>query len=146
MNTEQLLIPRYEVIADYPDSSFSVGQIIKFELLKTGDWVYRWAKHDGIYEMSLIEFKEYPHLFKPLPWYHGRKIEEMPEYVKWNSSGNVSKVLDTIVSHTNGLLMLKTNEVSQPDNRPVANYCPVYWFTPALESDYIAFINREKNE
>lgn len=27
-------------------------------------------------------FNQYPHLFKPLPWWYGRTVEEMPQYVK----------------------------------------------------------------
>jgi hypothetical protein len=83
LSKEELLKPRYKVVAGYPDSKFQVGQIIQFELLKTGDWVYQWAGHDGIYEIGILEFAEYPHLFKKLEWWEDRKIEDLPEYVRF---------------------------------------------------------------
>ena len=34
----------------------------------------------------------FPHLFKPLPWWYGRTVEEMPEYVNTNSVYGIRKV------------------------------------------------------
>lgn len=63
MSTEELLRPRYKVIAQYPFSPHPIGHIIK-------------TAFGNKY------FDQYPHLFKKLEWYEERNIDEMPEYVK----------------------------------------------------------------
>ena len=72
MTVEELLKPRWKVIADYPKSQFKVGEIIES---KTG---------------FLYCFEDYPHLFQPLQWWEERKLEDMPEYVNYN--GGIYKV------------------------------------------------------
>ena len=64
MTTEQLMQPRYEVIADYPNSIIPKGNIVDDLLL------------------FKIEFEKYPHLFRKLEWWEKRDVKDMPEYVK----------------------------------------------------------------
>lgn len=73
MTTEQLLQPRYMVIADYPKSIYPVGDIIRAGG-RNGDCIY--CDTEG------PRLSHYPHLFRPMPWYEGRNVEDMPEYVK----------------------------------------------------------------
>lgn len=61
MNAKELLIPRFEVIADYPNSTYKVGEI---------------------FHAVVPDYAKYPHLFKPLNWWEYRKEEEMPKKVK----------------------------------------------------------------
>lgn len=63
MSTEELLRPRYKVIAQYPFSPHPTGHIIK-------------TAFGNKY------FDQYPHLFKKLEWWEQRDSEELPEYVK----------------------------------------------------------------
>lgn len=70
MTTEELLKPRYKVIADYPGSQYSAGDI----LTVIGTELYT--------KGSIEFFEQYPHLFKSLQWWEDRKPEDMPEYVK----------------------------------------------------------------
>lgn len=75
--TEQLLQPRYKVIAGYPEMEehdIEVGQIL-----------------EDTKERPLITatLDKYPHLFKPLSWHEDRDVSDMPEYVKY--IGNESK-------------------------------------------------------
>lgn len=71
MTTEELLIPRYEIIADYPNNSFGkVGDIITPQSFESEDDFYDW------------ELDKYPHLFRSLHWAEKREIEELPEYGK----------------------------------------------------------------
>ena len=66
MNTEDLMKPRYKVIADYPGNIWMVGTIMDLDMSK-----------------QLVSFYDkYPHLFRKLEWWEERKIEDMPEYVK----------------------------------------------------------------
>lgn len=129
MTTEELLKERYEVIAPWPgmeNNNTLVGDIIT---LPSENWLYcdnQYCEPDY--------FDAYPSNFRRLPWYHGRKIEEMPEYV--NEGGFIMKVtswyyvFDQLWGFTTGSQshILATN------------------ILPALESDYITFINREKDE
>jgi hypothetical protein len=70
MTAEQLLKPRFEVIADYPDCKFKIGDILN---------------QDGVLydhkEPQTIELNPalYPHLFQKLNWWEHRKAEEMPK-------------------------------------------------------------------
>lgn len=78
---EELLKPRIEVIADYPNSPFAVGDILLFE---KSDSVFGWYLREGYDEgiCTAIMFENYPHLFRQLPWHEKRELEDMPEYVK----------------------------------------------------------------
>lgn len=68
MTTEQLMQPRYKVIADYPGSEFAVGDIIIYQ--------------DESEEKFFIGVtNQYPHLFKKLEWGKERKNDELPKYV-----------------------------------------------------------------
>lgn len=74
MTTEELLRPRYKVIADWPGNRMPVGVI----LMSTTHDCFIW---DGlIYHKSMLE--HHPHLFKKLEWWEERKPEDMPEYYK----------------------------------------------------------------
>lgn len=89
---EELMMPRYKVMADYPDNKNKVGDII--EVLHAGtkeaaELVCRW-------------YDKFPVIYKRLEWWEERKPEEMPEYVKWdydpktddiNTKGLVEKVI-----------------------------------------------------
>jgi len=63
---DDLMKPRYKVIADYPDNEFSVGEILPDEVVSNEE----------------DEILKYPHLFKKLEWWEERRESEMPEYVK----------------------------------------------------------------
>jgi hypothetical protein len=75
MTPEDLLKPRYKVIADYPGCRWEVGHIIEMKRVATSV--------DDKY------FDNYPHLFQPLKWYEERKPEDMPEYVKSERTGAI---------------------------------------------------------
>lgn len=76
MTIEQLLLPRWQVIADYPFSQWRIGNVIMQE-------------HD-----PQVSLESYPHLFKKLEWWEHRKPEEMPEYVKPNNYDSFDEVTD----------------------------------------------------
>lgn len=88
MTPEQLLQPRYEVIADYPNSTFYIGQIITFEPKDPTDG---WELADIADNKRICP--AYPNIFKRLSWHEHCKPEDMPEYVKL-SDGEVFKVIN----------------------------------------------------
>ncbi len=64
MNSEQLLNPRFEVIAEYPSSIYIVNQRL-----------------DALTKSMIAFFSKYPHLFRKLNWWEHRKAEDMPKKV-----------------------------------------------------------------
>lgn len=85
MTVKKLLQPRWEVIADYPDSAFEMGGI------EDRDWT-RYVNGEDESDGIIWQISQYPHLFKPLEWWEKRKIEELPDYVMY--SGKVYKVTE----------------------------------------------------
>ncbi len=81
MTTEELLIPRYKVIADYPDSSFKIEDILFPFYVEDSTESGRWyVQEDRDY--TWINPSLYPAIFKKLEWWEERSLEELPEYVE----------------------------------------------------------------
>lgn len=79
---EELLKPRYKVIADYPGrrETMPIGHILILESFNNGRY---WHEFTEVEPIHIDEgFAKYPHLFKRLEWWEERKPEEMPQYVK----------------------------------------------------------------
>jgi hypothetical protein len=76
MTAEELLKPRFEVIADFPLLKNKVGEII---IAKKPYWR---IELDFLFlNSSNISPEAYPHLFRKLNWWEHRKIEDMPKKV-----------------------------------------------------------------
>lgn len=127
LSTEELLKPRYMIMADYPGNRIKVGSILQSSsnnMIET--LVFCIADQDWV---KSEELDKYPHLFRPMPWYEGRKAEEMPEYLKWgrivlkNPSYNHSGFYAEGV----GWINFKNNEVS-----------------PSNAAEYEAYINSKQ--
>jgi len=70
MTAEELLKPRFEVIAEYPNTPFSIGDVITFDGIVYGcNQPQKFERHP----------QDYPHLFRKLNWWEHRKIEDMPK-------------------------------------------------------------------
>lgn len=95
MKPEDLLKPRYKVIADYPGNKLKVGDIlIKYVFPETENYCYVTNPEILLLGDNLRkeEVEQYPHLFKKLEWWEERKPEDMPEYVKCGENGKPRKV------------------------------------------------------
>jgi hypothetical protein len=84
--TEKLLLPRYKVIADYPNTEFEIGEVIHSDqygefnvYTDTGKW--------------RLAPDAYPAIFRRLEWWEERSPDEMPGYVKADD-GQVYKIKD----------------------------------------------------
>lgn len=88
LSKEQLMIPRVLCIGtedgkqNYPKSLFKSGQVLELDNIS----------HDGrncyvVPSYDIDYFLSYPNCFKPLPWWYGRTVEEMPEYVSHTLKG-----------------------------------------------------------
>ena len=81
MKVKELIMPRFEVIAEYPNCEFKKGETLVRIKNATNDWYHKeiYASTAGI---LLSDLEKYPHLFKKLNWWENRKEEEMPKYLK----------------------------------------------------------------
>lgn len=91
MTTEELLKPRWKVIADFPENPYCINQILHVFESKI------------FFESSGYHFNpnDYSAIFKKLEWWEERKVEDMPEYVKSIVNNAVHKVLqykDSVVA------------------------------------------------
>jgi hypothetical protein len=96
MTVDELLEPRFKVIADYPHSPFTVGAIMD-----------KWNSISP----DMQHYGKYPHLFKKLEWWEERQPGEMPEYVKGKKSVYKVKTYDfdtdtAFIIGTDGIIRL----------------------------------------
>ena len=128
MTPEELMRPRFKVIAPYPGSNtyFEVGEIFEWSEGHDQYVIFRGPENSTGFEKYTVE--KYPHLFRKLKWWEERKVEDMPEYVK-NKFGRVYKI----------------NEVSESGNRfkyvgGDQTHFSLHFdgTTPSTESEYLA--------
>jgi hypothetical protein len=85
MNTQELLNPRYKVIADYPDNKdFQLGKIIDFHpwVCAAHYWEHSVEDCQGKRTWLSEYFDKYPHLFRKLEWWEERNENDI-QYVKY---------------------------------------------------------------
>lgn len=75
MTPEELLRPRFLVIADYPNSECFIDTVIQKELIKYRDSL-------GFLINDTTTPEDYPAIFKKLEWWERRNVEDMPMYLK----------------------------------------------------------------
>ena len=147
MTVEELLKPRYKVIAQYPNTPYEISDLVNisddgnlFHAITT------WVGPDGQlieqqkYYHSIETLQKYPHLFKQLEWWEDRKLEEMPEYVKRvNGQEGVSGVIP---------FSMFRKEYEPYEDAELEWTCGSYHislFVPATEAEYTNYINSKQN-
>lgn len=132
-SVEELMKPRYKVVADYPGMPFLSDQIIEREGTNGTDDYYHPFNNKNIC------LNRYPNLFKKLEWWEERKQEEMPEYVKFAADGMVKRITHWDMETSSPWFMYL-----EGDNRP---YSPgglslenTHWL-PATEEEYNNYIS-----
>lgn len=121
MTPEQLMKPRYKVIADYPRMEYDqLGKDDVFEVNHS---------NAELQKRQLEYFNKYSHLFRGLHWWEGRRPETMPLYVRNAADGIVFKLLEQS-KHT-------------PSDAWVAcggntGWHSLYDLLPATEAEYLA--------
>lgn len=94
MTAQELLIPRYRLIAAYPfNAHFVKNEVITLDSIDN-DTKERFVRktylpsHDKIVQNTTnfneSTFKKYPHIFKKLEWWEDRTVDQMPEHIKTN--------------------------------------------------------------
>ena len=71
MKADELMKPRFEIIADYPNNEFGqIGTILD------RDWAsYPYGEE---YEPEW-KISDYPHIFRPMNWWEDRTVDQMPK-------------------------------------------------------------------
>jgi hypothetical protein len=110
---------RYEVVADYPSSTYKIGDIL----------------HSDTENMSAF-FGKYPHLFRLLKWWEHVPIDEFPKYVKIRESEIVLKVTDW---HTGTIFNGVWGKVVDSN---LYNTVYTWWANPATEAEYQEYITK----
>ncbi len=134
MTVEELMQPRYEVIADYPNAKYEIGTI-----LHVGKDIEECERADKskIYILnSGGQFDTFPAIFRPLQWWEKRDIGDLPEYVKIVKQCRYA--IDSI--H-------KVNKWGKDSNQlfaDIGTYWTANYFMPATQSEYEQFKNNEK--
>ena len=95
LTKQQLLIPRVLCIGTKEGEPNDTSRdYISGNIITVGDYLsnsdFLSMKATAEYLGGLVE--KFPHLFKPLPWWYGRTVEEMPRYVNTNSVYGIRKV------------------------------------------------------
>ena len=80
MTTEELLKPRYKVVADFPGCIFKVPELLKEGLVH---WETINNKQCFKYKGEYIYPHLYPSIFQKLEWWEERDEKDLPKYVRY---------------------------------------------------------------
>lgn len=147
LTKEQLLIPRVMCVGgkegepNYPGSQFKVGQVLT-QCVLYGDEVF---VHEDFSKPIYSSFAfKFPHLFRPMPWWYGRKPEEMPDWVYYISMKGIKEVRKVIHwEFFEGHWMWKS-ECGEVGN--FFYYKDDEQYQPATEQEYLEYQNRKINQ
>jgi hypothetical protein len=120
MTPEELLKPRYKVIADYPGNVQTVGHIYK--IIGNEESIQYWCS----------EKDKYPHIFKKMEWWEERNKKDLPEYLKSKDEkiGRVDK--------------WKSNNDTTPYYAVVGRFAwDCRYFTPATKEEYEQYLSQQ---
>lgn len=137
LSKSELLKSRYIVEAPMPGAQFShllPGDILeeKDHPLYQSGTVWGHVDETDVCKWTTI-CPNYPHLFRPLPWYEKREIEDMPEYLSHTSG--IYKAFWSV--DDKGIFLLKIGDL--------INKYPIWFYSralqPATPEEYEAYIN-----
>lgn len=123
LTPEELLKPRYKVIADYPGSQWKVEEILD------RNWGWGTGDDEIGFEHSI---SDYPHLFNPLAWWEERTPEELTGYIKINRESG-THVYEFNILDTN-LMKWKFGAIRPSE------------FLPATAEEYLAYTKQQSNQ
>lgn len=124
---KDLLIPKFEVIADYPNCSFQKGSILERIPSATNN---HYSILPYIFGNTIMfeTLEKYPHLFRKMGWWESIKDEDFPKYCK---------VGLTIVNSEDICIDEKNNRIYAGQDEYWLNKCT---FMPATEKEYTDYI------
>ena len=93
MTAKELMIPRFEVIAEYPKCEFKTGEILSRVKYATND-IYHTDENATVGGLDLLEIEKYTHLFRKLNWWENRKVEDMPKQIYCKAIPNDTEIVN----------------------------------------------------
>ncbi len=151
MTNEELMIPRYRVIADFPfNEHFEVGQLLT--LTPNNDhrnylvnpFQYKIFTDDGSITFSEDALIVFSHIFKKLGWWEEREEAALPMYLKWHypADNRPEPKVIKVKSHFNKTDTNWRNHsvhIFAAENAPSTTYT-YNPFVPATEQEYNDYI------
>jgi len=141
MTVEELLVPRYEVHADYPGMNQFYSHYIGDVLTDDGIHPVR-NQHDV--PVFAVEWKKYPHIYRQMGWYEKREESDMPDYVKWADEKGTRPAphVRKVKSHFNKLNHdFRTHNV----NQFLSEDDHTYTYSPFLPATEVTIANLRNN-
>ncbi len=131
-NIQELLKPRYKVIADYPEierHNIRIGDVITI----SESAMYADKTQDGT-PVVAIDHEIFPAVFRRLEWWEDRDVKDMPQYLKSNldDKGWAGNFVVEKVNEFHG----DNNEYVAIDRDETLQYC-TSWYLPATEAEYL---------
>jgi hypothetical protein len=101
MTAEQLLKPRFQVIADYPFNPHAIGAILEAKIESIHQTTYPYRNEFGETVncenyCHISSFEKLPHLFRKLNWWEKRKKEDMPKKLICKAIPNDTEIMEII--------------------------------------------------
>lgn len=128
---EELMRPRYKVIADYPGQRFQIGDVIEtYET--TMCYAIGNSPHSEPEWSEKVSLIDYPAIFMKLEWWEDRQKEDMPQFVK---SKFACWVNDTIYEEGQIVKIISINRLANDD---------LSFFLPSTEQEYNDYIKSKE--
>lgn len=129
MTAEELLIPRYKVVSEWPDmlERFSIGYVFEHPYGR-----------QYLTENSKCDPADFPGLFKKLQWLEEREEKDMPEYLKFETGTDIEFVLKVEkykLHEGGGFWAFEYLWQNEPDIKRMS----LQGWTPATKGEYDAY-------
>jgi hypothetical protein len=95
LTREELMKPRYKVIADFPASSYLIGEVKTWEPI-----------HQDPAEWAAF-YEQYPAIFRRMYWWEDRTIDTLPLFVRYIGYGSrkeaIAEVKEWVIGRDGGV-------------------------------------------
>ncbi len=108
MTSAELLVPRFEVIEKYPNSGYTIGEVLYNEL---NIGFYKVKGRELLNGPTIEQLREYPHLFREMKWWEQRIKEQMPKAII-SPYGEVYEIVEWYMDELVGISRRKFVEFS----------------------------------
>jgi len=127
---------RYQIVGHYPNSPFTVGEIITVE-----DWMlqkehYYSSTGNALFHINELELST--SIFRKMYWWEHRELEELPEYVQYNGMAVYQCRWDLSGNDDERFICWDANN----DDRPLNMYDAVL---PSNKTDYDIYKQYDAN-
>ena len=137
MTAEQLMKPRFKVIADYPSSPHTVGDIYQ-QVTKYHTRHEYYEKIDGFNPHHVHLPEKHSAIFKPLQWWEERSLDDMPEYLSTGKGvvGEAFQVYKIIEWENDNGNIIGWIDKQQRSVCSLGTFKPEYEYQPATKEEY----------